>query len=65
MEIYSTDDFAVVDKSDNSPLTKADKASNEVIIRRLQSSYPEIPIISEENKEVPMPTVKTGPGSGW
>ncbi len=53
MEIYSTDDFAVVDKSDNSPLTKADKASNEVIIRRLQSSYPEIPIISEENKEVP------------
>lgn len=52
MEIYSTDDFAVVDKSDNSPLTKADKASNEVINRELKAKYPQIPIISEENKEV-------------
>lgn len=50
MEIYSTDDFAVVDKSDNSPLTKADKASNAVIVAALKEQYPDIPIISEENK---------------
>ena len=52
MAIYSTDDFAVVDKSDNSPLTKADNASNDVINAMLKSSYPDIPIISEENKAI-------------
>lgn len=50
MHIYATDDFAVTDKSDNSPLTKADKASNAVIVAALQKQYPQIPIISEENK---------------
>lgn len=50
MNIYDTDDFAVTDKSDNSPLTKADKAGNEVIVTALQNQYPDIPIISEENK---------------
>lgn len=50
MHIYATDDFAVTDKSDNSPLTKADKASNAVIIAALKEQFPEIPIISEENK---------------
>jgi 3'(2'), 5'-bisphosphate nucleotidase len=52
MNIYNTDDFAVVDKSDNSPLTKADKAANEVINQRLKERYPSIPIISEENKAI-------------
>ncbi len=50
MHIYATDDFAVTDKSDNSPLTKADKASNAVIVNALKEQFPEIPIISEENK---------------
>jgi|GEM_PF-45190 len=50
MNIYDTDDFAVTDKSDNSPLTKADKAGNEIIVTALKNQYPEIPIISEENK---------------
>lgn len=58
MEIYDTDDFAVVDKSDKSPLTKADKAANEIIIKRLQESYPDIPIISEENKAIDYSTRK-------
>lgn len=52
MKIYDTDDFAVTDKSDNSPLTKADKAGNEVIVTALKQAYPEIPIISEENKMI-------------
>ncbi len=52
MKIYETDDFAVTDKSDNSPLTKADKAGNAVIVSALQENYPQIPIISEENKMI-------------
>ena len=37
-------------KADNSPLTLADKASNEVIVRELKKIYPEMPILSEEEK---------------
>ncbi len=39
-------------KSDNSPLTLADKASNAVIVKFLEDKYPEIPILSEEEKSV-------------
>ena len=53
LDIYNSDDFAVEIKSDNSPLTKADKASNEIIEKRLTELYPEIPILSEEGKEIP------------
>lgn len=52
MHIYDTDDFAITDKSDKSPLTKADKAGNAVIVEALQKNYPDIPIISEENKMI-------------
>jgi 3'(2'), 5'-bisphosphate nucleotidase len=52
MTIYDTD-FGVEDKADKSPLTAADRESNTVIIAHLQKLYPQIPIISEENKEVP------------
>ena len=52
MHIYNTmpDDIGVQKKSDDSPLTKADLASNAVIVAGLEKSFPEIPIISEENK---------------
>ncbi len=49
LEIYKTD-FDIEIKGDNSPLTLADKKSNAVIIEALKDSYPDIPIISEENK---------------
>jgi 3'(2'), 5'-bisphosphate nucleotidase len=49
MKIYTTD-FDVEIKDDNSPLTKADKAGNDIIVKALQNNFPEIPIISEENK---------------
>ena len=51
MEIYKKD-FDVDYKEDNSPLTIADLKSNELICSRLQDLYPNIPIISEENREV-------------
>ncbi|MCO5232911.1 MAG: 3'(2'),5'-bisphosphate nucleotidase CysQ [Chitinophagales bacterium] len=49
MKIYDQD-FSIENKSDNSPLTAADKASNDIIVKALQFEYPNIPIISEENK---------------
>lgn len=49
LEIYQQD-IAVEIKSDNSPLTLADKKSNEIIVNGLKNLTPEIPIISEENK---------------
>ncbi len=57
MGIYKKD-FSVVYKNDNSPLTEADKKSNDIICSRLKEIYPEIPIISEENKEIPYETRK-------
>jgi len=52
MEIYARD-FNVEYKSDDSPLTEADTRSNEIICSALAERYPEIPILSEENKQVP------------
>lgn len=52
MRIYQQD-FKIEFKNDNSPLTKADIQSNEIIVNNLKSLYPDIPILSEENKEIP------------
>jgi 3'(2'), 5'-bisphosphate nucleotidase len=53
MEIYSTEDFAVEQKSDNSPLTRADMAAHETIIAGLQQLTPVYPILSEESTDIP------------
>jgi 3'(2'), 5'-bisphosphate nucleotidase len=52
LEIYNSEDFNVEFKSDNSPLTKADKAANEIIVKGLAEYFPDIPVISEEEKEI-------------
>lgn len=52
MDIYKKD-FDIEYKKDNSPLTKADKVSNKIICENLKKLYPNIPIISEENKQSP------------
>lgn len=51
MKIYTLEDMGVEIKSDDSPLTKADLASTEVIITGLQKHFPKIPIISEETED--------------
>ncbi len=51
MEIYNRD-FQVEYKDDKSPLTEADIKSNEIICNALEKTHPDIPILSEENKEV-------------
>ena len=51
LEIYKLPfDPTIEKKADNSPLTIADRAANEVIMKGLEKYYPQIPIISEENK---------------
>jgi 3'(2'), 5'-bisphosphate nucleotidase len=50
MQIYRKD-FSVDYKDDKSPLTEADLKANEIICSQLQRLYPNIPIMSEENKQ--------------
>ena len=51
LEVFDTDDFGTEVKSDSSPLTKADKASHNIITDALKVKYPDIPVISEEDIE--------------
>ena len=52
MEIYNSADFGIEMKEDNSPLTLADKASHNIIVEELMKEFPEIPILSEEGKDI-------------
>lgn len=58
MKIYNSADFGVEHKADDSPLTLADKAANDVICDGLKKLGIPFPIISEENKAVPYETRK-------
>lgn len=52
MKIYEIDfESSIEIKADNSPLTIADKKSNEVIMSSLKDEFPEISILSEESSE--------------
>lgn len=51
LEVYGTE-FNVHRKEDRTPLTEADTRSHQIISRALQTRYPEIPILSEEGKEI-------------
>ena len=53
MHIYTdpSQDFGIERKADNSPLTLADKASHEVIMRHLTGT--DIPVLSEEGQHLP------------
>jgi len=52
LEIYDKS-FSVKTKNDRSPLTEADIVANDIICSFLASHYPDIPVLSEENKTVP------------
>ena len=52
LEVYNTNfDYQI--KEDLSPLTKADTLSNQIICERIKALTPEIPILSEENSNIP------------
>ena len=51
LRIYdSSEDIEVHTKNDDSPLTQADLAAHDVIVRGLASIAPDIPIVSEEGR---------------
>jgi 3'(2'), 5'-bisphosphate nucleotidase len=47
MQVYARD-FSATQKEDKSPLTEADTAAHEIIVRRLEKLQPALPILSEE-----------------
>ncbi|MFP8490309.1 3'(2'),5'-bisphosphate nucleotidase CysQ [Gracilimonas sp. Q87] len=48
LEFYETD-LEVIEKEDDSPLTKADLAAHHIIVNALKEIDPDIPVISEES----------------
>lgn len=56
LDVYQTD-FAVDHKADRSPLTQADRMSHEIIVKHLTPFN--IPVLSEEGKEIPYHRRKT------
>ena len=59
LEIYGQD-FEVVQKEDQSPLTQADLASHRIICDALAALTPDIPLLSEESASIDFKT-----RSGW
>lgn len=51
MRIYNSGDYESYSKQDDSPVTTADYHSNDIIMAALQSATPDIPIMSEEQKD--------------
>ena len=62
LEIYNSGEFNVEIKGDNSPLTRADTASHNVIMSHLETTG--IPVLSEEGETSPIRNVKHGSNSG-
>jgi len=56
LEVYESD-FAVEYKADNSPLTRADRKSNDILVAALFEF--DIPVLSEEGREIPYTERKT------
>ena len=54
LQVYHQDDIQLCEKSDNTPVTKADLAANDVLLAGLKSLTPNIPIMSEET---PIPSL--------
>lgn len=52
MDVYS-ENFSVSYKADESPITEADRRSNEIIVRTLKRKYPECAILAEESQDNP------------
>lgn len=56
LDIYYSKDFEIALKDDNSPLTKADVASHDIILSYLKATH--IPVLSEEGTAIPYTTRK-------
>ena len=63
LEVYAQD-FAVEHKDDASPLTQADLASHRIIVDGLRALAPDIPVLSEEDADIPW-SVRRGWNRHW
>jgi len=52
LDVYHSD-FSIEKKVDNSPLTIADKKAHAIINDTLKKKFPELPLLSEEGKDIP------------
>lgn len=53
LEVYNSDDFGINKKQDDSPLTIADRESHRIIVKRMAELFPDLPLLSEEGKDIP------------
>ena len=51
MEIYCSEELGVTYKEDKSPLTRADRQANKIIVEMLSKEFPGYAILSEEEKD--------------
>lgn len=51
MDIYGKDDFSVEAKDDDSPVTAADKAADEIISAGLRTAFPDVMLVTEEQSD--------------
>ena len=59
MQVYGSDDFGVDAKSDDSPVTRADRVADEIISAGLTANFPEIALVTEEQSDTHKVTDKT------
>lgn len=59
MQVYGSDDFGVDTKSDDSPVTRADRAADVIISAGLQASFPDIALVTEEQADTHDVAAKT------
>lgn len=57
LEVYNSD-FSHEQKQDGTPVTAADRKASDVIVKQLKTLYPDIPVLSEEGKEISYKTRK-------
>ncbi len=49
LDVYKKQDLDIEMKADATPVTEADKLSNEMLRKDLKSLFPDIPVVSEES----------------
>ncbi|MGF1725845.1 3'(2'),5'-bisphosphate nucleotidase CysQ [Photobacterium nomapromontoriensis] len=54
LDIYQRGQFEKHIKQDNTPVTSADLAAHKLVVTRLSALTPDIPVLSEEDAEIPL-----------
>jgi 3'(2'), 5'-bisphosphate nucleotidase len=54
LDIYKNHDYQEFTKSDDTPVTSADIAAHKLILQRLTALTPDVPVLSEEDADIPL-----------